>query len=256
MSSGKKAKKIGNVEEHLRPPFSHMSATPIEDQLKNGEKLIWSGKPNPEELAGAHAGAVLMGIACISFAIIWHQVVFQNVTIGATGIVMDSVQVVTWLFAGLGSIFLSIPLFVYLIGAHYMLYAVTNKRLMIIRLFPTASVQSFPINDVFQVNSTVLYGMGNLLFDLPGVKQNHLQAYPGFYGIPSPLRIAEVFNTLKHPEHAKRSAEEKNKLKDYMERKKQDPQWNKKPSINKVPVPSSHLHLMMEKKTGEIVIRD
>lgn len=178
--------------------------TALEAVLEGDEKILWSSRPGAGAYALAHIHSAVMGLAYFILAVIWNAVVVKAVS-------LDYVWVVTWLFVGLGGVYAVIPAAAFLRSKIYVFYALTSKRLIILNLFPSLKVQSFPIEKVQRVVvKNVLYGVGSLVIDAPGASsKNPAKAHAGFYGVPYVARVAEAFNRLKNPQASHASALEK-----------------------------------------------
>jgi len=172
----------------------------LEAELNKNEQLLWSYRPDAFTFALAHVRAAAMGMPFIMTAMLWQGMVMKATAVPHFG-------VLTWLFAGVGVAYLCVPLIAYVQGKVYVFYALTDKRLMILSLFPKHRVQSFPISSVRRVFiKDVHCGTGTLMIDAPGaVPKNPTKLRAGFYGVPYVARIEDAFNMLKNP-HATHGA--------------------------------------------------
>ena len=185
----------------------------LDAELSNDEKLLWSHRPGAMAFALAHARAGAMGMPFIMLGLIWNGMVMKTVSVPYVGIF-------TWLFAAVGVLYLCIPAVAYLRGKIYVFYALTNKRLIILSMFPKHEVQSFPIKSVNRVfTKDITYGVGSLIIDAPGAQsKNPAKARAGFYGVPYISRVEDAFNMLKDPEATRKAAAEQARAQQARER--------------------------------------
>lgn len=177
------------------------SKSVLEAELAQDEKLLWSHRPGPGAFALAHARAAMMGMPFIMAAMLWNGMVMKTMNVAYMG-------VITWMFATVGVVYLFVPLMAYMRGKIYVFYALTNKRLMILSMFPKHHVQSFPISAVNGVFvKDVQYGVGSMIIDAPGASpKNPAKPRAGFYGVPYVARVVDAFNMLKNPEATRQAA--------------------------------------------------
>ena len=179
-------------------------------ELASGENLLWQSRPGAGAYALAHMRAVIMALSFFIIAIIWHTTVKR-------GGMMSQLDLVTWLFAAVGVLYVLMPVWALVKAKWFVFYALTNQRLMIMQVFPRSRVQSFPIKTLNRVvTHNVHTGGGTLLIDAPGaVTKNPAVPRAGFYGVRYVAKVAEAVQTLKNPEAALKrvQAEQAEKLK-------------------------------------------
>src|SRR5271170_1405877 len=104
----------------------------VNSELESGEKLQWSGQPEPTRLAKGTLPILLFAIPWTAFACFW-------VTMACTGVshmhqfgpmMIFPLFGLPFIFVGLGM--LSTPLFVYR-QAKRTVYAITNKRALMLK---------------------------------------------------------------------------------------------------------------------------
>jgi hypothetical protein len=142
----------------------------IERHLNDGERLLWTGKPDP-----GRAG--LRYLPLTIFSVFWLgmcSIVFGGMAFVTTGfsqagtgsmlpgLGLTSIFAIPFVLAGLGCLFS--PVFG-AIGASNTVYGITNKRLLIVRSFISTSVQTFRREDIWNVELTVrANGKGDIVF--------------------------------------------------------------------------------------------
>jgi hypothetical protein len=170
----------------------------VSSELEQGEKLLWVGQPNPARAGRQAIGIAIFGIPWTLFALFWMA--------GASGMLFHS--------AGPPDAFgILFPLFglpFVLIGfgmlsapfwasrkALTQVYAITDKRAMIIDGGRSRKVQSFTRADMCDIERTELAnGSGDLMFaqrirtssNSSGTTTTSI----GFYGIPEVRAIEKL----------------------------------------------------------------
>jgi hypothetical protein len=131
--------------------FNRQARDTIEAELDKDESLLWLGKPNPLRIALQTYPFLLFGIPCASFAAIltaqWLKGPMSHPasSLPAETIGMGLTLAVFWIIA---AAILMVPLGAY-ISAKTTVYALTNRRLLIVRRQPRR-VQSFDRADIDQ----------------------------------------------------------------------------------------------------------
>ena len=163
--------------------------------IEQDENLLWQSRAGAEAYALAHVRAVFMGLTFFLAAIMWNAVVSR-------GAVMAELGLVAWLFAAVGAAYVLLPVMAYVKGKWFLFYALTNRRLIILQLYPTRRVDSFPIKTLNRVAAhNVSLGHGTLLIDAPGaVVNNAVTPRAGFYGVKHVTMVIEAVETLQDPE--------------------------------------------------------
>ncbi len=134
-------------------------------QLDPGERLLWSGMPGAGRMAMSALPAALFGLPFTGFAAFWIAMAFAGTsrmprTAGPWA--LFPLFGVPFLLVGLG--ILTAPLWAVL-AAGRTVYAVTDRRVLIITGWPMVAVQSFlpaDIHDLMRVEGAD--GRGSLMF--------------------------------------------------------------------------------------------
>lgn len=178
------------------------AASVFADDLLAGENLLWQSRAGAGAYARAHLRAVFMGLTFFIFAIVWHAVVTR-------GAMMVQLDLATWLFAGVGVLYMLLPVAAYMKAKWFLFYALTNQRLIILQVFPKHKAVAYPIKTLNRVAASNGYtGNGTLLIDAPGaVSKNPAKPRAGFYGVKYVSKVAQAVETLQDPEAALKRAQ-------------------------------------------------
>jgi hypothetical protein len=154
-------------------------------QLDSGERLLWSGSPTGGSMALSALPAALFGIPFTGFAVFWIVTAWsgtRHMPHGMTPFQFFPLFGIPFLIVGFG--ILTSPLWAYL-TAKSTVYAVTDRRAMIMVGWPRAAVQSYgpaDIRDLQRVEGAD--GRGTLMFAS--------QVWTGNNGFPRSSRIGFV----------------------------------------------------------------
>lgn len=167
-------------------------------QLDSGESLLWSGKPTPSGMALGALPMTFFGIPFAGFALFWIWAAAGGIS-GSSERSFEGPGAffplfgVPFLLVGLG-VMLG-PLWAYL-GARKTVYAVTDRRAMIIIGAGTKSVRSFGPEDMGEILRVERPdGTGSLMFtSIPqaGSKGRVTLSRVGFVGIPDVRRVEQL----------------------------------------------------------------
>ncbi len=193
-----------SAKEH---EFSLKIITPLDDMLKKGERLIWSGKPSRGK------GTGILGIVRIASSSLW--------------IVMLLYWVIKAVFLYPPTAFLGAPLMV--AGVIWILlrivrlkkqkentyYAITNERIIIKsrRKNEDEAIKSISLNDIHTIRiEEGKNGFGNIIFIDKDVPSGNAQPQPyplkviktksfdlplnGFYGIDGVNRVCDILRSI------------------------------------------------------------
>lgn len=156
-------------------------------QLEAGERLLWYGKPDPKRQLPGSLAVMIFGIPWTAFALFW--------TAAASGLIWSEGELgwhslfglfgVPFVLVGLGM--LTSPYWVYR-KAQRTVYALTNRRAMIITGTPARKIQSFAGPDIGLIERTErANGRGDVMFaTITGNKS--IQRF-GFTGIADARRV-------------------------------------------------------------------
>ena len=172
-----------------------------QSELKSGESLVWSGTADPRRAAISALPAALFGIPFAGFALFWMSQAFRA-THAMAGNTHNSFARGFSIFPIFGLPFLLVgfavilaPLWAYLAGAKTV-YAVTNRRVMLVSGSKNRAVKSFTPADIASVEhrerpdgSGDIVLMTNML-----QRQSNNMAVPmkvALCGVPNVKQVAE-----------------------------------------------------------------
>ncbi len=174
--------------------------TKTQDELEPGEKMLWSGQPDPKRLSRKALLISLFGIPWTAFALFW--------VVAAAGFKLpdftfssfsDGFHAVFPLFGipfvliGLGMF--TAPYWAYR-SAKRTVYAITNRRALVISFGRAKRVQSYfeqDISDISRVERAD--GSGNIVFrteETTDRKGNARLNQIGFFGVPEVRRVERI----------------------------------------------------------------
>ncbi|MFI5372254.1 MAG: hypothetical protein ACHQ52_11915 [Candidatus Eisenbacteria bacterium] len=165
-------------------------------QLDSGERLLWSGSPTPGSMALGALPLALFGIPFSAFAAFWIVTAWtgtRHLSHSAGPWFLFPLFGLPFLFVGLGV--LTAPIWAYF-GAAKTVYAVTDRRALIIVGWPRSAVQSFQpadIGDLVRVEGAD--GRGSLMFGSRAWTGNNGMVRTtriGFVGIPDVRMVEEL----------------------------------------------------------------
>ena len=165
-------------------------------QIDSGERLLWSGTPKPSGIALSALPLTFMGILFSGFAAFWIASA-ASATSGASGDGFPGAIFplfgVPFLLIGLGM--LLAPVWAYR-SARSTVYAVTDRRVMVITAAKTVGVRSFTpddIGDLVRVEGPD--GYGTLKFGATPnleVRDGMRLSLGVFVGIPEVRRVEQL----------------------------------------------------------------
>lgn len=169
-----------------------------QNELEPGERLLWSGQPDPKRLSKKAILISLFGIPWTAFAIFW-VVAAAGFKLPDFSSLSGGFQSVFPLFGipfvliGLGMF--AAPYWVYR-SAKRTVYAITNRRALVISFGRAKSVQSYFEQDVCDISRVERAdGSGNIIFrteETTDRKGNSRLNQIGFFGIPEVRRVERV----------------------------------------------------------------
>jgi hypothetical protein len=170
----------------------------INRQLDPGEGLLWSGSPEPMRMALSAMPATALGIPFTGFAAFWIYMAYTMTSKSPAPGPWSLFPLfgLPFLFIGLGM--LTSPLWAFL-AAGRVLYAVTNRRALIVGQFFSTKVQSFPHADIHELESVERAGgSGDLYFGSRAVVTRsggvRIQRI-GFIGIPDVRGVEQLIRS-------------------------------------------------------------
>jgi len=154
-------------------------------QLDSGERLLWSGSPAPGGMALAALPVTLFGIPFTAFAVFWIMTAWngtRHLPHEVGPFQFFPLFGVPFLLIGCG--ILASPLWAYL-SAQRTVYAVTDRRALIIVGWPRATVQSYQASDVGDITRVEgADGRGTVMFAS--------RMWTGNNGFPNSTRVGFV----------------------------------------------------------------
>lgn len=176
-----------------------------QSELQGGESLLWSGPANPGRSAMSALPAALFGIPFAGFAFVSMSTAYRNTHNLANhhdglpgGISAFPLFALPFLLIGLGVMLM--PLWVYLKGRSGV-YAVTNRRVMLISGTSTRSVKSITPTDIAEVDHRERSdGTGDVLIRTNTVVRTNngtTQITVGLFGVPDVKEVAGLVMKLR-----------------------------------------------------------
>jgi hypothetical protein len=156
-------------------------------QLEPGERLLWHGKPDPKRGLVASIPVALFAIPWTAFSLFWMAtasgLAFRDSQPGWTS--LFALFGVPFALVGLGM--LTSPYWLYR-KSKLTVYALTNRRALIITGGATKKIQSFTSADIGVIQRTERpKGRGDVMFATIEVKKNPQSV--GFMGIADARRV-------------------------------------------------------------------
>jgi Bacterial PH domain len=189
-----------NQEDAMNPSDVQLCA---QSELQGGESLLWSGAADPSRSAMSALPAAFFGIPFAGFALFWmsnayrgtHNLANHNAL--ASGFNVFPLFGLPFLLIGLGMTLT--PLRVYLKGRSGV-YAVTNRRVMLITGTTSRSVKSIVPSDIAEVDHRERPdGRGDVLIRTNSVVRTNngaTQIIVGLYGVPDVKEVAGLVMKL------------------------------------------------------------
>ncbi len=178
----------------------------INRQLDPGEGLLWSGSPQPGRMAASALPASAFGIPFTAFAVFWMYMAFSMTSHSRSPggpWILFPLFGTPFLLIGLGM--LTAPVWAFL-AAGRTIYAVTNKRALIVTNLFATSVKSYvhsEIHDVQRVERAD--GSGDLYFasrDVVTQRGGIIHQRIGFVGIPDVKSVEQLVRSRLQQEAA------------------------------------------------------
>ena len=181
-----------------------------QSELQSGESLLWTGLADPRRAAVTALPAAVFGIPFAGFALFWMNMAYRGThdlarahNSFASGFSVFPLFGLPFLLIGVGIVLA--PLWAYLKGRNGV-YAVTNRRVMIITGTTSRAVKSLMPNDIAEVaHRERPDGSGDVLIRTNATtRTNNMtsQITVGLYGVPSVKEVAALVMNL----HAQRAA--------------------------------------------------
>ncbi len=171
-------------------------------QLEAGERLLWYGRPDPKRQLLGSLVVLLFGIPWTAFALFWTAAA-SGLVWGEMGFGWHSLFAlwgVPFVLVGFGM--LGSPYWLYR-KAQRTVYAITNRRALIISGTRTREIQSYTARDIGIIErSERANGKGDVMFATAASNKNPQRV--GFTGIPDARRVERLLlDTFKSDEEDK-----------------------------------------------------
>ena len=173
----------------------------VSPQLRRGEKAVWTDRPQPMARALSRLKIFLFGIPFFAFSIFWTSMAYEGAHEAAAGSGMMFFPLFGVPFMLVGAGLLLSPVWSYMEAKHWLIYAITNQRILIIRTLPRHKVESFePAALTKLTRTTRADGSGNVLFaeETRRGKNGTYTVPRGFYGVPDAIRVEEAVVKLRN----------------------------------------------------------
>jgi hypothetical protein len=172
-------------------------------EMRSGEKLLWAGQPGAFALARAEAPKALFGIPFLAFALFWTYMAGAR-----TWFSTDAESRAIAFFPLFGFIFIAVGLAMVLspvwaaIRARWIVYAISDRRLVIMTLFPLRRVRSFASPDIQELErSDRAGGSGDIVFrrDYSSSRRgrSNLARRIGFFGVPDVRMVEDTIRRMR-----------------------------------------------------------
>jgi hypothetical protein len=178
---------------------SYQAEQLVTSQLDPGEGVLWTGAPNPTRLALSSIPAAIFGIPFTGFAVFWMYMAFSMTSRSSPAGGAWSLFPLfglPFLLIGLGM--LTAPLWAYL-AAGRTVYAVTNRRALILSRIVSTMVKSFTHEDIHELEHVERAGgSGDLYFGsrlVYGKGGRVSRVRVGFIGIPDVRTVEQLIRS-------------------------------------------------------------
>ena len=165
----------------------------VTQQLRRGEKSVWTERPAPLARARSRLMIFLFGIPFFAFAVSW------TISAGQSGDAIFPLFGIPFMVIGAG--LLLSPVWSYWEAKNWLIYAITDQRILIIRTFPRHKVESFEPDDITKLERTTKPdGSGNVIFaeEERRGKNGTYMVPRGFYGVPEAMRVEDAVMQLRN----------------------------------------------------------
>ncbi|HEY0074729.1 MAG TPA: hypothetical protein VGB77_11545 [Abditibacteriaceae bacterium] len=143
----------------------------VQGELDSGERLLWTARPNPGRVSQQNIGGFFVGIFVTGFAIFWMSSAFWMQSQSSQHFGPSSGPPLEGIFPFFGLIFVGFGLymmaspFVGAAKASNTIYAITDKRILVIENSTTRTVKSYGPNDIQNVERREQSdGSGDIIF--------------------------------------------------------------------------------------------
>ena len=167
----------------------------VTPQFRRGERALWTERPSPLARARSKLTFFLFGIPFFCFAVFWIAGASQS------GDAIFPLFGIPFVVVGAG--LLLSPVWSFWEARNWLVYAITDQRILIIRTFPRRKVESFEPSDITKLERTTKSdGSGNVIFAEEERRgRNGTYMMPrGFYGVPNAMQVEEAVMKLRKSE--------------------------------------------------------
>ncbi len=174
--------------------------------LHSGEQLLWAGRPIPLRFAAKGLPRVFIGFVWLVFVyFIFKQVGSMgrgsSVSHSAVGSAFGIFQIILGLFALFGIVMILSPLWEY-IKATRKVYALSNQRAILMDRWPAASVRSYSLKDMRQIErrgddqqGDIIFARETRAYRYSGGRTSTSVTPIGFLAIHNPREVEVLLNT-------------------------------------------------------------
>jgi hypothetical protein len=170
----------------------------VRDELRPGEKLLWTGQPRPVSLAltADRLGLGGFGLVFGGFSLFWMHQAYRSPGEAPSYFWTFGIP---FLLIGLGFV-LQLPLG--FLEARRVAYAITDRRLLVITSLVGRKIRSFEPQDINMLERREgVNGYGSVLFRQEAYYGRDDGAAPikkiGFYGVPDARRVEREIASLR-----------------------------------------------------------
>ena len=173
----------------------------VRDQLSPGEMVVWAERAGAPRIALRYLPTFLFGLPFLAFALFWTFTAWGAVSAGEG--MASFFPLFGLIFVAVGMLMVLSPIWGFAVGLSTV-YAITNRRLLIITRFPTRRVTSYEPHDIEAVERRDRgTGGGDIIFGRE-VRSPHA-TFPGFtpvqrigfFGVPEVRRVEDEIRKLK-----------------------------------------------------------
>src|SRR5262249_11589452 len=164
-------------------------------ELQRGERLLWARRPNPVALAASRRGDLWGGLFFFGFSVLWEAMAARSADADPLFLLWG----IPFILIGAGMV-LYAPVSLWL--ARRMVYAITDRRLLILHRVPRHCVESFWPADIHMLAVTErANGRGDIRFWECIVRADDddgtVTRDQGFFGIPHVRMVARIADRVR-----------------------------------------------------------
>ena len=171
----------------------------VTPQLRSGETAVWVERPKPMARAKSKIFVFLFGIPFFGFAVFWTAMAGDFSS--GDDVLSNMFPLFGIPFLVAGACMLLSPAWSYVEAKKWLYYAITDQRLMIIRIFPRRKIETWEPSDITRLERTSKSdGSGNVIFaeEIRRGQDGTTTKPRGFYGVPDAKRVEEAILGLRN----------------------------------------------------------